>query len=67
MKNPRPASASQNRKPSDAELASRYLDLLRLRDEVRKAEERCQVAKLEEAPRSEGSSQLKPAGILSPR
>jgi hypothetical protein len=37
----RPPSANQTRKPSDAELASRYLDLQRLRDEVRKAEARC--------------------------
>ena len=40
MKRLRPASASQTRKPSDAALASRYLDLQRLRDEVRKAEAR---------------------------
>ena len=41
MKRLRPASASQTRKPSDAALASRYLDLQRLRSEVRKAESRC--------------------------
>ena len=41
MRSLRPASASQTRKPSDAALASRYLDLQRLRDEVRKAEARC--------------------------
>jgi hypothetical protein len=37
MKNQRPASANQTPKLSDA-LADRYLDLQRLRDEVRKAE-----------------------------
>ena len=41
MKSLGPASASQTRKLSDAALASRYLDLQRLRDEVRKAESRC--------------------------
>ena len=40
MKSLRPTSANQTRKPSDAALASRYLDLQRLRDEVRKAEAR---------------------------
>jgi hypothetical protein len=37
----RSTSAKFARKLSDAILASRYLDLQRLRDEVRKAEARC--------------------------
>jgi hypothetical protein len=38
MKSQRPAQAKNARKPSDAVIARRYLDLQRLRDEVRKAE-----------------------------
>lgn len=38
MKSQKPALANNTRKLSDAALADRYLDLQRLRDEVRKAE-----------------------------
>jgi len=41
MKSLRPASANQTRKPSGTLLVRSYLDLQRLRDEIRKAEAQC--------------------------
>jgi hypothetical protein len=41
MKSQKPTQAKNARKLSDALIARRYLDLQRLRDEVRKAETSC--------------------------
>lgn len=41
MKTRKPTQAKSARKPSDAIIAKRYLDLQKLRDEVRKAESSC--------------------------
>jgi hypothetical protein len=46
MKGQRPAQAKNARKLSDAIIAKRYLDLQKLRDEVRKAEINCRVHSL---------------------
>ncbi len=41
MKNQRPTQAKNAQKLSDAIIAKRYLDLQRLRDEVKKVEQSC--------------------------
>ena len=46
MKRQSPTQAKNTRMPSDAILAKRYLELQRLRDEVRKAE----ISRLAKAP-----------------
>jgi hypothetical protein len=52
MKRQSPTHAKNARKPSDAILAKRYLELQRLRDEVRKAE----ISGMIDAPYSRGPS-----------
>jgi hypothetical protein len=54
VKGQRRVSANQTREAYDISLASRYLELQRLRDQVRKAEARCPT-KLEEADRKNQS------------
>jgi len=61
MKNQRPAFANQTPKLSDA-LADRYLDLQRLRDEVRKAEASCDPRRTKKASTSKAASLFDYAG-----
>jgi hypothetical protein len=61
VKGQRRGSANQTRKAYDISLASRYLDLQRLRDQVRKAEAHC-PAKLEEADRKNQSRDQEACG-----
>jgi hypothetical protein len=46
MKSQRPTHAKKTQKLSDAIIAKRYLDLQRLRDEVKKVEQSCGICVL---------------------
>ena len=59
MKRQSPTQARNARMPSDAILAKRYLELQRLRDEVRKAE----ISGMVDAPYSRGPSGPHPVEI----
>ena len=62
MKGQRSTQARIAGRLSGAIIARRYLDLQRLRDEVRKAETKLRTAKLEEALGSEETCQLNYSG-----
>jgi hypothetical protein len=62
MKNQRSTQTRIARKLSDVIIARRYLDLQRLRDEVRKAETKLRTTNLEEASGSEATCLLNYSG-----